>query len=99
MRSSGARDFKTPLLVAAGAHEELDVGPRGDDDSNRMVDILLKAKANVNGGSIAIGQPFGMTGSRMDGHVLIEGQRRKAKNVVARGPASAVPSLSLRPAR
>ena len=46
------------------------------------------AKCNVNGGSIAIGHPFGMTGSRMVGHVLLEGQRRKAKHVVARPPAS-----------
>ncbi|KPQ07878.1 MAG: acetyl-CoA C-acetyltransferase [Rhodobacteraceae bacterium HLUCCA12] len=34
---------------------------------------------NVNGGSIAIGHPFGMTGARMAGHVLLEGRRRKAK--------------------
>jgi acetyl-CoA C-acetyltransferase len=37
---------------------------------------------NVNGGSIAIGHPFGMTGARLSGHVLMEGKRRKAKNVV-----------------
>lgn len=37
---------------------------------------------NVNGGSIAIGHPFGMTGSRMVGHALIEGRRRKVKYVV-----------------
>lgn len=36
-------------------------------------------KLNVNGGSIAIGHPFGMTGARMVGHLLLEGQRRKAK--------------------
>ena len=40
------------------------------------------AKANVNGGSIAIGHPFGMTGARQVGHILLEGQRRKAKHVV-----------------
>jgi len=40
------------------------------------------SKVNVNGGSIAIGHPFGMTGSRMVGHALLEGQRRKAKHVV-----------------
>lgn len=34
---------------------------------------------NVNGGSISIGHPFGMSGSRMTGHLLIEGRRRKAK--------------------
>ena len=37
---------------------------------------------NVNGGSIAIGHPFGMTGSRMVGHALIEGSRRKIKYIV-----------------
>lgn len=35
-------------------------------------------KYNVNGGSIAIGHPFGMTGARCTGHILLEGQRRKA---------------------
>jgi acetyl-CoA C-acetyltransferase len=39
-------------------------------------------KYNVNGGSIAIGHPFGMTGARLSGHVLQEGKRRGAKNVV-----------------
>lgn len=39
-------------------------------------------KMNVNGGSIAIGHPFGMTGSRQVGHILIEGKRRGAKHVV-----------------
>ena len=37
---------------------------------------------NVNGGSISIGHPYGMTGARLAGHILIEGKRRKAKNVV-----------------
>jgi acetyl-CoA C-acetyltransferase/acetyl-CoA acyltransferase len=36
-------------------------------------------KLNVNGGSIALGHPFGMTGARMTGHLLIEGRRRGAK--------------------
>ena len=36
-------------------------------------------KCNVNGGSIAIGHPFGMTGARMTGHLLREGNRRGAK--------------------
>jgi acetyl-CoA C-acetyltransferase len=36
-------------------------------------------KYNVNGGSISVGHPFGMTGARCVGHILLEGQRRKAK--------------------
>lgn len=37
---------------------------------------------NVNGGSISIGHPYGMTGARCTGHALIEGKRRGAKYVV-----------------
>jgi acetyl-CoA C-acetyltransferase len=39
-------------------------------------------KFNVNGGAIAIGHPYGMTGSRCVGHALIEGRRRRARHVV-----------------
>ena len=37
---------------------------------------------NVNGGAISIGHPYGMTGARQVGHILREGKRRRAKNVV-----------------
>jgi acetyl-CoA C-acetyltransferase len=40
------------------------------------------AKYNVNGGSISIGHPYGMTGARCTGHVLLEGKRRGAKLAV-----------------
>lgn len=39
-------------------------------------------RLNVNGGSISIGHPYGMTGARCTGHALIEGRRRGAKYVV-----------------
>jgi acetyl-CoA C-acetyltransferase len=39
-------------------------------------------KLNVNGGAISIGHPYGMSGSRMIGHALIEGRRRGVKYVV-----------------
>jgi acetyl-CoA acetyltransferase family protein len=39
-------------------------------------------KLNVDGGSISIGHPYGMSGARMTGHALIEGKRRGAKYAV-----------------
>ncbi|EYB67161.1 acetyl-CoA acetyltransferase [Deinococcus phoenicis] len=37
---------------------------------------------NVNGGSISVGHPYGMSGARLTGHILLEGKRRGAKHVV-----------------
>ena len=63
--------------LIAGLHGGF--GPRVFEGSNLGIpnDIL-----NVNGGSIAIGHPYGMTGSRLVGHALIEGKRRNSKYVV-----------------
>ncbi|MBL4836850.1 MAG: acetyl-CoA C-acyltransferase [Kordiimonadaceae bacterium] len=47
-------------------------------DALGLPDELL----NVNGGAISIGHPYGMTGSRMIGHALLEGKRRNVKYVV-----------------
>ena len=39
-------------------------------------------RLNVNGGAIAVGHPFGMSGARLVGHALLEGGRRGVKYVV-----------------
>jgi acetyl-CoA C-acetyltransferase len=39
-------------------------------------------RLNVNGGAVAVGHPYGMSGARMVGHALIEGKRRGVKHVV-----------------
>ncbi|MDN7179455.1 acetyl-CoA C-acyltransferase [Caballeronia sp. SEWSISQ10-4 2] len=43
---------------------------------------IPQERLNVNGGAISIGHPFGMTGSRLAGHVLMEGRRRGVKYAV-----------------
>jgi acetyl-CoA C-acetyltransferase len=39
-------------------------------------------RLNVNGGAIAVGHPYGVSGTRLTGHALIEGRRRDAKRIV-----------------
>lgn len=43
---------------------------------------IADERLNVNGGAIAIGHPYGMSGARMVGHALLEGKRRGVKYVV-----------------
>jgi acetyl-CoA C-acetyltransferase len=73
------------LLKAAGlTMDDIDLWELNEAFASQVIysrDVLgiPMEKLNVNGGSISIGHPFGMTGSRMAGHILIEGRRRKAK--------------------
>ncbi len=41
-----------------------------------------RAKVNVNGGAIALGHPYGMSGCRLVGHALLEGRRRGVRHIV-----------------
>jgi acetyl-CoA C-acetyltransferase len=43
---------------------------------------IAQERLNVDGGAVSVGHPYGMSGSRMTGHALIEGKRRGAKTAV-----------------
>ena len=43
---------------------------------------IPQERLNVDGGAISIGHPYGMSGARMTGHILIEGKRRGAKRAI-----------------
>jgi acetyl-CoA C-acetyltransferase len=43
---------------------------------------IPESRLNVDGGAIAIGHPYGMSGARLVGHALLEGKRRKVKRVI-----------------
>ena len=48
----------------------------------RWLEQVSDELLNVDGGAISIGHPYGVTGARCTGHLLLEGKRRKARHVV-----------------
>ena len=73
------------LLKSAGLNQDdIDLWELNEAFASQVVYIrdklgLPMEKLNVNGGSIAIGHPFGMTGSRQVGHISRELRRREGK--------------------
>ena len=81
--------FAVPKLLARlGVRpEDVDVWELNEAFASQVIYCRDKLgipndRLNVNGGAIAVGHPYGMTGSRLVGHALIEGKRRGVKYVV-----------------
>ena len=81
--------FAVPRLLARAGLEVADIGLWELNEAFAVQVIYCRDKLgipderlNVNGGSIALGHPYGVTGSRLTGHALIEGKRRAVKYAV-----------------
>lgn len=81
--------FAVPKLLARHGLKVDDIGLWELNEAFASQSIYCQQKLgipderlNVNGGAVSIGHPFGMTGARLAGHVLIEGRRRKVKYAV-----------------
>ncbi len=81
--------FAIPRLLARAGLKVDDIGLWELNEAFAVQVIYCRDKLgipderlNVNGGAIAIGHPYGMSGARMVGHALIEGKRRGVKYVV-----------------
>jgi acetyl-CoA C-acetyltransferase len=81
--------FAIPKLLKQAGKKIADIGLWELNEAFAVQVIYCRDKLgipddrlNVNGGSIAVGHPYGVTGSRLIGHALIEGKRRGVKFVV-----------------
>jgi len=75
------------LKKAGWTHQELDLMEINEAFAAQAIGVNCHmgwdtSKINVNGGAIAVGHPYGVSGARLTGHALIEGKRRGAKLVV-----------------